>query len=206
MDQFSLLWSHFIRFFDTPIGIVGFIALYAIWVTMLLPGLWPSMLGGLIYGQVLGTIAVFLGAFIGAEITFFLGRKIFRSWTEKRIANFPKFQAIEKAVSKEGFKLVFLTRLSPLFPFSLLNFMYGLTDVTIRDFTLGLLGILPGTILFCGLGSVAGDIGQFNGVLSADKDISSNLFRILGLLATCAVVFFVSRAANNALQEFDSPK
>ena len=206
MDKIVLLWSHFIGFFDTPIGIVGFIMLYTIWVTMLLPGLWPSMLGGFIYGQFLGTIAVFLGAFIGAEITFFLGRKIFRSWTQKRIANFPKFQAIEKAVSKEGLKLVFLTRLSPVFPFSLLNFMYGLTDVTLRDFTFGLSGILPGTILFCGLGSVAGDIAEFNSLLSQKKDITSILISILGLLATFAVVFFVSKAANNALQEFDSSK
>ena len=204
MSDILFFWAQFIEFFDTPLGIFSFITLYAIWVVILLPGSFLSMLGGAIYGTFWGSIFVFLAAFLGAEITFLLGRKFFQSFIQARIAKFSKFQTIQKAVSKEGFKLIFLTRLSPAFPFSLLNLIYSLSEVNIRDFSFGLIGILPGTILFCGLGSLAGDIAQFNSVLNDKKDINSLLFSAFGLLATCAVVFIVSRASRNALQEFDS--
>ena len=110
-------------------------------------------------------------------------------------------QSIQKGISGEGLKLILLTRLSPAFPFSVLNLAYGLSEVSFRDYTIGLIGILPGTILFCGLGELAGDLAQFNEVLSGNKDLPSIAIRLIGLISTLAVVWLVSRTARSVLQD-----
>ena len=182
-----------------------FIPLYALWVTLLLPGVWASMLAGALYGTWWGSLIVFVGACLGAEAAFLLGRTLLRGWAQRRLAALPKLQAVEQAVSREGLKLVLLTRLSPAFPFSLLNLAYGLSEVSLRDYTLGLIGILPGTVLFCGLGALAGDVARFGEVLSGESDAGTWALRIIGLLATVAVVWLVGRAARRALDEAQPP-
>lgn len=185
----------------SPAGALAFVPLYALWVTLLLPGVWASMLAGALYGPTWGSVVVFLGACLGAEAAFLLGRFWLRAWARRRLAAVPKLLAIEQAVSREGLKLVLLTRLSPAFPFSLLNFAYGLSEVSWRDYSIGLLGILPGTILFCGLGALAGDVARFGQVLSGQADAGTWLLRVLGVLATVGSVWLVGRAARQALQE-----
>jgi len=184
---------------QSPAGALAFVPLYALWVTLLLPPVWASMLAGALYGTWWGSLIVFVGACLGAEAAFLLGRHWLRDWAQRRLVALPKLQAVERAVSREGLKLVLLTRLSPAFPFSLLNLAYGLSDVSLRDYTLGLIGILPGTILFCGLGALAGDAARFGEVLSGEADATTWVLRLVGILATVAVVWLVSRAARQAL-------
>jgi uncharacterized membrane protein YdjX (TVP38/TMEM64 family) len=184
----------------SPAGALAFVPLYALWVTLLLPGVWASMLAGALYGTWWGSLIVFVGACLGAEAAFLLGRTWLRNWARRRLAAVPKLLAIEQAVSREGLKLVLLTRLSPAFPFSLLNFAYGLSEVSLRDYSIGLIGILPGTILFCGLGALAGDVARFGEVLSGEADAGTWALRIVGLLATVASVWLVGRASQRALQ------
>ena len=184
----------------SPAGALAFVPLYALWVTLLLPGVWASMLAGALYGTWWGSLIVFVGACLGAEAAFLLSRTWMRNWARRRLAAVPKLLAIEQAVSREGLKLVLLTRLSPAFPFSLLNFAYGLSEVSLRDYSIGLIGILPGTILFCGLGALAGDVARFGEVLSGEADASTWALRIGGLLATVASVWLVGKAAQRALQ------
>jgi len=178
--------------------------LYALWVTLLLPGVWASMLAGVLYGTWLGSGLVFVGACLGAVVVFLLGRSVLRDWARRRLEQFPKLQAVERAVSKEGLKLVLLTRLSPAFPFSLLNLAYGLSEVSLRDYCIGLIGILPGTVLFCGLGALAGDVARFGEVLGGEADAGTWALRVVGVLATLAVVWLVSRAARKALQDVET--
>ena len=185
----------------SPAGALAFVPLYALWVTLLLPGVWASMLAGALYGTWWGSLIVFVGACLGAEAAFLLGRTWMRNWARRRLAVVPKLLAIEQAVSREGLKLVLLTRLSPAFPFSLLNFAYGLSEVSLRDYSIGLIGILPGTILFCGLGALAGDVARFGEVLSGEADAGTWALRIGGLLATVASVWLAGRAAQRALRQ-----
>ena len=185
----------------SPVGGLAFIPLYALWVTLLLPGVWASMLAGALYGTWWGSVIVFVGACLGAEAAFLLGRFWLRDWTSRRMAQFPKLQAVERAVSREGLKLVLLTRLSPAFPFSLLNLVYGLSEVRFRDYNLGLIGILPGTILFCALGALAGDAARFGEVLAGQSSAQAWIVRVIGVLATIAVVWLVGRAAQSALND-----
>jgi uncharacterized membrane protein YdjX (TVP38/TMEM64 family) len=178
---------------------VAFVPLYALWVTLLLPGVWASMLAGALYGTWWGSLVVFVGACLGAQIVFLLGRSWLRDWARKRLAAAPKLLAVEQAVSREGLRLVLLTRLSPAFPFSLLNLAYGLSEVSLRDYTVGLIGILPGTVLFCALGALAGDVARFNAVLTGRADPFTWAVRILGIAATLAVTLLVTRVARRAL-------
>jgi len=106
---------------------------------------------------------------------------------------------VEQAVSREGLRLVLLTRLSPAFPFSLLNLAYGLSEVSLRDYSIGLIGILPGTVLFCALGALAGDVTRFSTVLAGQADPLTWAVRILGIGATVAVTLLVTRVARRAL-------
>ena len=190
---------------QSPWGAVAFVPLYALWVTLLLPGVWASMLAGALYGTAWGSVVVFVGACLGALAAFLLGRTWLRDWARRRLAAVPKLQAVEQAVSREGLKLVLLTRLSPAFPFSLLNLAYGLSEVSLRDYTLGLVGILPGTILFCGLGALAGDVARFGEVLSGEADGGTWTLRVVGILATLGSVWLVGRAARRALTPPESP-
>lgn len=185
----------------SPLGALAFVPLYALWVTLLLPGVWASMLAGALYGTLWGSVLVFVGACLGAEAAFLLGRHWLRNWSRRRLARVPRLAAVERAVSREGLKLVLLTRLSPAFPFSLLNLAYGLSDVSLRDYTVGLIGILPGTILFCGLGALAGDVARFGTVLSGQADPATWGLRVIGIAATIAVVWIVGRRAQKALAE-----
>jgi uncharacterized membrane protein YdjX (TVP38/TMEM64 family) len=201
-DWWTLPWlPEAIELSRSPWGAAAYVPLYAIWVTLLLPGVWASMLAGALYGTGLGSVVVFFGASLGALAAFLLGRTWLRAWARRRLSAVPKLLAIEQAVSREGLRLVLLTRLSPAFPFSLLNLAYGLSDVSLRDYTLGLIGIVPGTILFCSLGALAGDAARFGEVLSGQADPATWGLRIVGLLATVLVVWLVGRAARRALQE-----
>ena len=193
-------WQSWLPVLQSPAGALLFIPLYAVWVTLLLPGVWASMLAGALYGTWWGSLIVFVGACLGAEAAFLLGRTWLRGWAMRRLEAFPKLQAVEQAVSREGLKLVLLTRLSPAFPFSLLNLAYGLSEVSLRDYTLGLIGIIPGTILFCGLGALAGDVARFGDVLSGEADPFTWTLRVVGIAATVASVWLVGRAAQRALK------
>ncbi|MFM7456259.1 MAG: TVP38/TMEM64 family protein [Vulcanococcus sp.] len=190
----------------SPAGALAFVPLYALWVTLLLPGVWASMLAGALYGPLWGSVLVFIGACLGAEAAFLIGRHWLREWTQRRLQALPRLRAVEQAVSREGLKLVLLTRLSPAFPFSLLNLAYGLSAVSLRDYSLGLIGILPGTVLFCGLGALAGDVARFGSVLAGQADAGTWGLRVVGVLATVAVVVLVGRAAQRALQGVELPE
>ncbi len=197
------LVNNLIPFLISPFGILFFALLYVFWVSCLLPGSWLSMLSGFLYGMWLGSVVVFVGAFIGAHLTFFLGRTFLKEWAQKKVSNFPKVKLMEKAVKQEGLKVILLTRLSPLFPFGLLNFTYGLSEVKLRDFTLGMIGILPGTILYCSLGSLALKVSNFGEVLSGRSETSSFVWSLISVFSTILVVVFILRSIRKLNQ--DSP-
>ena len=96
---------------------------------------------------------------------------------------------MEKVVEKGGLKLIFLARLSPIFPFSILNYFYGLNNVKFRDFTLGLFGIIPGTFLYCSIGNLAKSLQELKNVQSPN-----NLYMtIIGVVSTSLVVYFLAK-------------
>ncbi|BEV35335.1 TVP38/TMEM64 family protein [Synechococcus sp. M16CYN] len=196
-------WSHWLDaalpFLHSPLGVAIFIPLYALWVTLLLPGVWASILAGVLYGTWWGSLIVFIGACLGAEASFFLSRCWLKGWANERLKHFPKLQAVEKAVSSEGLRLVVLTRLSPAFSFSLLNLAYGLSNVSLRDYNLSLVAILPSTVMFCTLGALTGGRTSPSEMLAPEVSAWAWTFRIVGVMATVTAVWLVGRAAQKAL-------
>ena len=195
------LINNFIPFLSSPFGILVFALVYVLWVSCLLPGSWLSMLSGFLYGTWIGSFVVFIGAFVGAHLTFYLGRTFLKEWAQNKVSNFPKVQIMEKAVKREGLKVILLTRLSPLFPFGLLNFTYGLSEVKVLDFTLGMIAILPGTILYCSLGSLALEVSNFEDVLSGRSELSSFVWSLISILSTILVVILILRSTKKIYQD-----
>jgi uncharacterized membrane protein YdjX (TVP38/TMEM64 family) len=183
------------------IGPLAFIGIYIIATIAFLPGSILTLGAGVVFGVALGTVYVFIGAMIGAIAAFLGGRYFARTWVAQKIAGNSKFRAIDQAVGQDGLKIVLLTRLSPAFPFNFLNYAFGLTGVSLQDYVLGSVGILPGTIMYVYLGSLAGNLALIG---TAAQPTNANLqwaLRIIGLLATVAVTVYVTRLAKQALEQ-----
>lgn len=179
---------------------IAYILLYALAAVAFVPGTVLTLSAGVIFGFVQGTIYAWIGATLGATLAFFAGRYLVRGWIMKKIANRPRFQALDRAVSQAGFKIVVLTRLSPVFPFNLLNYAFGVTSVTGRDYVLGSIGMIPITMLYVYIGSLAGSLAQINTTTTVDPRLQW-LYRAIGLLATLAVTTYITRIARKALAE-----
>jgi uncharacterized membrane protein YdjX (TVP38/TMEM64 family) len=180
---------------------LAFILLYIIATIAFLPGSIVTLGAGVVFGVILGSIYVFIGATIGATLAFLIGRYMARNWVVKKIANNQKFQAIDQAVGKEGFKIVLLTRLSPVFPFNLLNYSYGITGVSFKDYILGSVGMIPGTIMYVYLGSLAGNLATIGAESPSANSLPQWILRIVGFIATIAVTLSVTKIAKKALNE-----
>lgn len=181
------------------VGGLAFIALYVVATIAFLPGSILTVGAGAVFGLGLGTVYVFIGATLGAIAAFLIGRYGARNWVSQKIAGNPTFAAIDQAVAAGGFKIVLLTRLSPVFPFNLLNYALGLTGVSLRDYTLGAIGMLPGTLLYVYIGSLAGDLARLGSTPPTPHPQLTWALRLIGLLATLAVTIYITRIARQAL-------
>ena len=176
-------------FFNTGIGILSFVCIYIFIVLLILPASWLSLLSGFLYGSYLGSIIVFISASIGASVAFFISKSFFAEKLNNFFSRYPNLSVMEQIVKKGGLKLIFLARLSPIFPFSILNYFYGLNNVKFRDFALGLFGIIPGTFLYCSIGSLAKSLQDLKYAQS-----TNNLYMtIIGVVSTFLVVYFSAK-------------
>jgi uncharacterized membrane protein YdjX (TVP38/TMEM64 family) len=180
-------------------GGVAFIALYIVAAVAFLPGSILTLGAGAVFGVWLGTMYVFIGATLGAIAAFLVGRHLVRGWISKTIAGKPNFAAIDQAVTKEGFKIVLLTRLSPLFPFNLLNYAFGITGVSLNAYALGSIGMLPAIVLYVYVGSLAGELARIG--TEPPAPAMQWAIRVIGLMATVAATVYVTRVAQKALAE-----
>lgn len=186
-----------------PAGPLIFILLYILSTVFLLPGSALTLGAGAVFGVVRGSVIVSIAATLGATAAFLAGRYIARGWVEKKIQGSEKFKAIDESVAREGWKIVGLTRLSPAFPFTLLNYAYGITKVSLKDYFLASwIGMMPGTVMYVYIGSLAGDIASL-GAGHADEPPGTAQWtiRIIGLAATIAVTLYVTKIAKNTLSK-----
>ena len=150
---------------------------------------------------VAATVAISLGSTFAATCAFLLGRTLARGWVEARMEKQPLFRALDAAVAESGFRIVLLTRLSPLLPFVVLNYAYGLTKVKVRDFVLASwIGMLPGTLLYIYIGSSIGSAAALAGGTAPDAGVAGRVLWWVGLIATVLVTLLVTRQARRALQ------
>jgi uncharacterized membrane protein YdjX (TVP38/TMEM64 family) len=183
------------------LGAVAFILLYILATVAFLPGSILTLGAGAVFGIFFGSLYVFIGATLGAIAAFLVGRYLARDWVAQKIAGNQKFKVIDQAVGKEGFKIVLLTRLSPIFPFFLLNYAYGVTGVSLKDYAIASVGMIPGTIMFVYIGSLAGNLATLGNATQTVNPVLEWTIRIIGFLATVAVTLYVTKLARKALNE-----
>ena len=182
-------------------GPIVFIAGYVLATVAFVPGSILTLAGGAIFGIVRGTAYVFIAAVIGSSAAFLTSRYVARRAIEQKLEGNRRFAAIDRAIAAEGRKIILLLRLSPLFPFNLLNYAVGLTKVRFVDFLMGSVGMLPGTLLYVYYGKLAGDVAALAGGAAPEKGVGYYAVLVLGLAATIVVTTLVTRTARRALKE-----
>ncbi len=185
------------------LGVVLFILAYALATVFFLPGWIFTVAAGLVYGVIGGTAVALAGAILGSSLAFLCGRYLVRKRVHAATKGNKKFVAIDKAIGEQGWKIVGLLRLSPLIPFNLSNYFYGVTAVGFWPyFVASAVGMLPGTLLYAYLGG-AGKAGLSGG--GGSSPLKYVLLGV-GLLATIAVTIFISRLAKKALGQTGAAK
>lgn len=182
-----------------PWGPVALAAAYTPAAILFLPGSLLTLGAGFLFGPVTGTIVVSIGSTIGAAAAFIVARRVARDWVATRIAGWPTLAAISDAVERDAFKVVLLTRLSPVFPFNVLNYAYGLTSVRFSSYIVASwIGMLPGTIMYVLLGSAASNLAV---LASGETPRSAGQSALLGggLVAAVLVAVIVGRSAHRSL-------
>lgn len=184
-----------------PWGPVTFIVIYVLSCVLFLPGSILTLGAGVLFGVAKGSVIVSAASTVGATCAFLVGRYLARGWVAQKTAGNKAFRAIDEAVAREGWKIVGLTRLSPVFPFNLLNFAFGITRVSLRDYVAASwIGMMPGTVMYVYIGSLAGSLATL-GSGGRERTPAEWALYGVGLAATVAVTVFVTRIARRALAQ-----
>jgi len=187
-----------------PVGPIVFIAGYVVATLAFAPGSVLTLSAGALFGLIRGVLYAFVGATLGASAAFLVSRYIARRAVERRLAGNPRFSAIDRAIADQGRRIVFLLRLSPVFPFNLLNYALGLTRIRFADYFAASVGMLPGTLLYVYYGKVAGDVAALAAGARVERGAGGYLLLAAGLVATILVTTIVTRVARKALSAFTS--
>ncbi|KAK7404205.1 hypothetical protein VNO78_04889 [Psophocarpus tetragonolobus] len=206
-DQINSFLNYFSVFIEGygPAGYALFVAVYAGLEILAIPAIPLTMSAGLLFGSVIGTIIVSISGTVAASVAFLIARYFARERIVKLVEGNKKFLAIDKAIGENGFRVVTLLRLSPLLPFSLGNYLYGLTSVKFIPYVLGSwLGMLPGTWAYVSAGAFGRAIIQDESELTNIFGGNSQLLTLgLGLLATALAAAYVTRLAKDAIKDME---
>lgn len=180
------------------VGWAIFILIYILATILFIPGSILTLGAGFLWGVFWGTVIVSIASILGASAAFLLGRYLARDRIRKKVKS-EKFRALDKAVAREGWKVVLLTRLSPILPFNALNYSYSLTGVSFRHyFWASWIGMLPWTIVYVYIGSLASDII----LLGRHERTPLELLVLgIGLFITGILVWYVARLARRELEK-----
>jgi uncharacterized membrane protein YdjX (TVP38/TMEM64 family) len=200
--------QEWLKEFNTRVGAMGvagifiFIAVYAVATVLLAPGAILTIGAGLAFGLWKGFLAVSVGATLGASLAFLVARFIARDKIESMAKGNEKFRRMDSAMGKHGPKLVFLLRLSPVIPFNLSNYFYGLTDVKFWPYVLASwIGMMPGTFLYVYFGAAGrAAASAATGAEAAKHGWQYWTLMGVGLAATIAVSIWVTKIARDALE------
>ena len=179
------------------LGIIGmslFVLVYILACIFLIPGSPLTVGAGAVFGFWTGLILVSVGSTLGAVAAFLISRYLARGFIEKKIDKSHKFSAMDMAIKREGWKIIFLARLSPIIPFFLLNYALGLTKIRLRTYIISSwAGMIPGTVLYTYIGSLGKTI------LTTEKSLADWVILGAGLIATVSVTLIISKIAKRSL-------
>jgi uncharacterized membrane protein YdjX (TVP38/TMEM64 family) len=178
-----------------PLGWVLYALVYAVCCVLFVPASILTLGAGALYGLGTGTAVVLAGATLGAALSFLLAKSVLRKRIERMTAGNAKFAALDRAIAKEGAKIVFLVRLSPVFPFTYINYAFGLTGVRTLPYVLAsFVGMIPGTFAYVYLGAAA------RTAASGETDATKKALQIGGAVVAVVVSLFVARVAAKAIK------
>lgn len=184
------------------LGMLAFGALYVGAALVLLPGSALTLGAGLAYGPLVGVLIVGPVSVLAATLAFLIARGVGRRWVERRVAADPRFARLQRALAARGFRIVLLLRLSPLFPYSLLNYGLGLSGLRTRDYVLAsAIGMLPGTILYVYLGSLMTNVSALASGTLPDGGPWRTALYWGGLACSIAAALVITRIARAALRQ-----
>lgn len=168
-----------------------FILLFIVALTVGLPGNVLAVAGGTVFGLTWGTIWSLLGSTIGAVSAFLLARYCLHGWVEKHFGHHPMMRSLNQTIARYPFAVVLTTRFTPLSPFSLVNFLFGLTPINLRTYTLGtFLGLIPLTFAYSWLGE--------SGHIALQSGNHLSLYLAMGLLSVLTVLPIVAQRLKQA--------
>lgn len=184
-----------------PWGPVLFVLLYVLATVLFVPGLILTTGAGVLFGVVRGSLLVSVASTLGATAAFLIGRYFAREWVSEKIQGNSRFEAIDRAVAEEGWKIVGLTRLTPVFPFNLLNYAFGLTRVSLKAYVFASwIGMIPVTVMYVYVGSLAGDLATL-GTGQRSRTLAEWIFLVIGLGVAVVLTFYITRIARRALEQ-----
>jgi uncharacterized membrane protein YdjX (TVP38/TMEM64 family) len=187
-------------------GIFVFILVYAVATVLMAPGSILTIGAGFAFGLWKGFLAVSAGATVGASLAFLVARFVARDKIEAIALRNERFRNIDSAIGKQGAKLIFLLRLSPVIPFNLSNYFYGLTAVRFWPYVLASwIGMIPGTFLYVYIGTA----GKVAVEAAAGGQVMRHgwqywTFISVGLAATIAVTIWVTKIARDSLRKAEA--
>ncbi|CAL9215979.1 unnamed protein product [Arabidopsis halleri] len=203
INTFLTQFSTYIEGYGTA-GYALFIAVYAGLEILAIPALPLTMSAGLLFGPLVGTIIVSISGTMAASVAFLIARYFARERILKLVEDNKKFLAIDKAIGENGFRVVTLLRLSPLLPFSLGNYLYGLTSVKFVPYVLGSwLGMLPGSWAYVSAGAFGRAIIQEESNVGLPGGNGQLLTLGVGLLVTALAATYVTGLAKDAIKDID---
>jgi uncharacterized membrane protein YdjX (TVP38/TMEM64 family) len=183
------------------LALLAFSGLIVLGMVLMFPVSIQSMAAGFIFGLNKGFAVMCLGGLIGFTAAFLVGRSLARPWIEKWAGRRPEIAAIDKAIKQKGLVVVILARLSQILPYNLLNYSFGLTSVSLRDYVVGsAVGMLPGIFMFVFLGTTATDIAA---IMSGKTELGDFDLWIgaFGVLVLAMAVTVITRVAQKALKD-----
>ncbi|XP_010498770.1 PREDICTED: uncharacterized protein LOC104776407 [Camelina sativa] len=203
INTFLTQFSTYIEGYGTA-GYALFIAVYAGLEILAIPALPLTMSAGLLFGPLIGTIIVSISGTMAASVAFLIARYFARERILNLVEDNKKFLAVDKAIGENGFRVVTLLRLSPLLPFSLGNYLYGLTSVKFVPYVLGSwLGMLPGSWAYVSAGAFGRAIIREESNVGLPGGNGQLLTLGLGLLVTALAGTYVTRLAKDAIKDID---
>jgi len=178
------------------LGYVVYAAVYAV-AGLFFPASILTIGAGALFGVVAGSIVVVIGSTTTATLAFLLARTVLRERVERLAAHNPKFKAVDQAIAREGVKIVFLVRLSAIFPFIFVNYTFGLTGIRVLPYVLAtFFGVMPLTVVFVYFGAAGAAVGT--------ASTAKTIVMVAGAVIALGVSVFVTRLADRAIKRATS--
>jgi len=203
----------FLEWIETNLvaGTFAFMGVYFVATVAFIPGSILTLGSGFVFGKAVGlgpgvalaAVAVFVGASLGAIVSFLLGRYLLKDWVmNKLVGKYPVLKALDEAFKEQGLRIFVLLRLSPIIPFNAINYIGGVTSIPLRHYALALIAILPGTVLYCFIGATAGSLTESGNAADGPVAIASIVVGLVfGLLAVFAVSYYAKKEFNKIVAE-----